>query len=558
MKINKEIIVLGGLLLLLLPACQKWDLEQKEFLKVKLNEVEYTGTNSVMFSANLEGLNESVASNHGFIWSDLDSLPELIETEELVLELGAKEKNGSFSGSVSNIIPNTKYWIRGFATINGTTIYSPSQTFFIGIDIQLEMLRYKAIRGTTTAQAQSSMKGLKADEKVDTYGHCWSANNKKPTLLDNSTSFGETKDNVDAYSSILTNLVPYNTYYVRPYAQSGSAIFYGPVDSLYKKHVWEEKEIGPDVASDGRGHFSLHGKAYLIKTIGGGDQMFLWQYDPLFDRWAEKAMFPGELREYYFYAATSDKAYLGLGIKDGEFHFNDLWEYDPLDTSNGMDVYGDPMGKWTPKQDFPMEGRLVPFCFSMNEKVYMAFGERSNSTDFFVYADIWEYDPKAGANGVWTQLFTDCECGKRSSGTAFVIGDKAYICGGGADTDVGRQELWELNLNASSNPCVLKLVDPEIERYLPTGIGAGDKAYYGSGIHGSAEIKKDFWEYDALSEVNGFDSNGNPKGEWIYLGELGDGAPRNRPLSWKLNDRLFFGFGSFVSAQSFWEYLPDD
>ena len=558
MKINKEIFLLGWILLFLLSACQKWDLEQKEFLKVTLNPIEDTGASSVVAFASLEGLSESVASNHGFVWSDLDSLPELTENNELVIELGSKDQNGPFTERIPNITPNTKYWIRGFASINGNTIYSPAQSFFLGIEIQLEMLRFQAIRGTSTARAQSSMKGLEPGEKVNAYGHCWSTSSKEPTLLDNSSGLGEANANVNTYSSILTNLIPFTKYYIRPYAQSGSAVFYGPVDSLYKKHGWVEKGIETALSPDGVGYFALHGKAYFIRIISGSNQMFLWQYDPEFDRWVEKAHCPAERRIDYLYAATSDKAYLGLGRKGGDFYFNDLWEYDPLDTSNGLDVYGDPMGKWTAKQDFPVESRANSYCFSINEKVYMAFGDIRTAAGYSRYDDIWEYDPKLGVAGTWTQIFTDCECGKRSEGTAFVIAEKAYICGGGAEADLGRQQLWELDINASVNPCVLKLVDPDTERFSATGLGVGDKAYFGSGVHGSGEIKNDFWEYDTQSEVNGFDVNGNPKGEWIYLGEMGDGAPRYRPLSWNLNGRLFFGFGNLTNPQSFWEYFPDD
>lgn len=559
MKNYKIISFLLGVFLLGFTTCKKWDLEQKEFLKLELQSLEEATSNSIEIVASLDGLTQSIAAKHGFVWSDLDSLPVIGEEDKGFIGLGSKNENGTFAATIADLTPNTNYWIRSFAEINGELVYSSTNTFFLGVEIELKMLSFKAVRGTTTAEARSSLSGLGEGNVVETYGHCWSATNDRPTLEDNSSSLGITSKNIADFASKLTNLIPLTPYYVRPYARIGGAVFYGPVESIYKGNTWLEKNAGLDLSPDNRGHFTLHGKAYLLEKPNGPDQEIrLMEYDPALDYWVEKAPFPGDFRLQYAFTATSSKAYLGLGFVYQESYYNDFWEYDPLDTSLGLDGNGNPMGKWRQKNNFPLAGRREVLVFSIDEKVYIAFGARVTTIEDTKFHDIWEFDPEKSVGGEWTQLFTDCECGARFDGTTFVLNGKAYHAGGGGPYAVARLELWELDIKNTANPCALKLTNQDIERYGPASISVGDRGYFGGGIHGSGQVKSDFYEYDSKSEVNGFDVNGNPRGEWIYLGDMGTDKLRLNPMGWNLNGRIFFGFGLNDNTKDLWEYLPDE
>lgn len=64
-------------------------------------------------------------SQHGFCW-DISSGPDLSSNK---IELGELINQGNFSGTLTLLEPNTKYYVRAYANSNNLTVYSNEQSF---------------------------------------------------------------------------------------------------------------------------------------------------------------------------------------------------------------------------------------------------------------------------------------------------------------------------------------------------------------------------------------------------------------------------------------------
>jgi uncharacterized protein (TIGR02145 family) len=134
--------------------------------------------------------------------------------------------NGSGTGSfISNLIgltPNTTYYVRAYATNSVGTAYGTQRTFKTGIT-----LATISTATTTSITAVSAISGgnISSDggSTIIGRGVCWNTS-PNPTLS-NSQTFNGT--GIDSFSSILTELLPNTTYYIRSFATNSSGTSYG-------------------------------------------------------------------------------------------------------------------------------------------------------------------------------------------------------------------------------------------------------------------------------------------------------------------------------------------
>ena len=79
--------------------------------------------------------------------------------------------------------------------------------------------------------------------------------------------------------------------------------------------------------------FVIGGHAYLwggtYSTITGS----VWEYDTSTDLWTEKSDFEGTVRDAAVSFAVGTKGYIATGKNGSSLRFDDLWEFDPLATS---------------------------------------------------------------------------------------------------------------------------------------------------------------------------------------------------------------------------------
>jgi len=130
---------------------------------------------------------------------------------------------GNFSSSLTNLLGNTLYYVRAYATNSTGTIYGDELSFTTLI-VDFPTLTTTAISGITLDGANSG--GTISSDggaEITARGICWSTSSN-PTILDNFTSEG---GELGSFSSGITGLNSYTIYYVRAYATNSEGTGYG-------------------------------------------------------------------------------------------------------------------------------------------------------------------------------------------------------------------------------------------------------------------------------------------------------------------------------------------
>jgi len=162
--------------------------------------------------------------------------------------------------------------------------------------------------------------------------------------------------------------------------------------------------------------FGINGKAYVFEGTyrnDGPDNVSneVWEYTASTDSWVRIADFPGTPRAIAIGEEWNGKYYYGFGSAGGPNGLlNDLWVFDPVDTS------------YTQLPSCPCEGRTHPAFIAHNDKVFMGSG---SSWDGDV-SDWWEYDM---ITQVWTQK-PDIPGGNRHHPFQFAYDEYIYVGGG--------------------------------------------------------------------------------------------------------------------------------
>ena len=134
---------------------------------------------------------------------------------------------GTYSISLTGLLPATTYYVRSFATNSVGTVYG-TETSFTTI----------AIAPTLTTTAASSVTKYAANtggtiisnggSTITASGICWSST-ATPTISDSKTTDGTTSG---TFISSLTSLTAGTTYYVRAYATNAIGTSYGVLESF--------------------------------------------------------------------------------------------------------------------------------------------------------------------------------------------------------------------------------------------------------------------------------------------------------------------------------------
>ncbi|MEN8248019.1 MAG: IPT/TIG domain-containing protein [Bacteroidota bacterium] len=92
---------------------------------------------------------------------------------------------------------------------------------------------------------------------------------------------------------------------------------------------------------------------------------------------------------------------------------------------------------WSKLESFPETGRIFPYHFTINDKIYLGGGEDSNQT----YRDLWEFDLKTF---IWTKK-ANLPGRSRSKSSNISINEKGYV-GLGLHKDYdANNDFWEYN-----------------------------------------------------------------------------------------------------------------
>ena len=131
---------------------------------------------------------------------------------------------GGFNSSLTNLIPNTTYYVRAYATNSAGTGYGNEVSFTTLQNVGLPTVTTTNITDITQTTATSG--GNVTDDggaTITAHGVCWNTS-QNPTINDNKTT---DSGGIGGFNSSLTNLTPNTKYYVRAYATNIAGTGYG-------------------------------------------------------------------------------------------------------------------------------------------------------------------------------------------------------------------------------------------------------------------------------------------------------------------------------------------
>jgi Putative metal-binding motif/Secretion system C-terminal sorting domain/Galactose oxidase, central domain len=147
----------------------------------------------------------------------------------------------------------------------------------------------------------------------------------------------------------------------------------------------------------------------------------------------------------------------------------------------------------------------------------------------------------SGISQQWTQK-ADLTGGKRYEAVGFSINGKGYI-GTGIDLD-RKKDFWEYD--PLTDTWAQKADFGGGTRNLAVGFSIGNKGYIGTGLDDGGINRKDFWEYDPATNT------------WLQKADF-SGTARRSAVGFSIGNKGYLGTGDlgFITTQKdFWEYDP--
>ncbi len=240
-------------------------------------------------------------------------------------------------------------------------------------------------------------------------------------------------------------------------------------------------------------------------------------------QWAQVASYPGGVTNAAVGFSIGDTVYFGSGASGS----TDFYKLDPSS------------GKWTQKSSLPLPS-AAGACFTIGSKGYVAFGE-SNPTDADPFAsvtnDLWEYDPSLDQ---WTQK-ASLPSIPRFGAFAFVIGNKAYVGGGGDANGLVHDDFYSYDPTTDTWTTLQEL--PEYFCFWAT-FAIGDYGYIATGAVPDGDLSW-VWRYNPSSD------------SWTQMSDF-PGAPRQGAVGFVLNGKAYVGLGEAQSDTVFSDFYSYD
>jgi uncharacterized protein (TIGR02145 family) len=212
-------LILIILLSILIHSCKKEKPAPPVLTTTTVTEVSYT---TAVSGGNVTSEGGATVIARGICWNT--------QGDPIIANSNKAESGttGAFVSNLTNLTPNTKYYVKAFATNAGGTGYG-DQVTFTTVAISAPVLTTTSISSITQTTASSG--GNITDDKggsITSRGVCWSTS-VDPTTTDSKTSDGT---GTGTYISSITGLTGNTTYYLKAYATNSAATSYGEVFSF--------------------------------------------------------------------------------------------------------------------------------------------------------------------------------------------------------------------------------------------------------------------------------------------------------------------------------------
>ena len=281
---------------------------------------------SATFSSKLLESGDSLITALGFCYGT-EPNPTL-ENDFVTAELQA---DSTFSASLPDIVQQTRYYVRAFATNSYGTFYSDGSGATFVLKDQKPTVETEepqvgiggnvAFSGTILAEGMSP---------VTEAGFLWSTE-EEPTLETPKSSHRNLfEEGATEYAMTLGNMRGGTTYYVRLYAKNEYGTSYGEVKAFETPRIFESRSSAPEaMQASSQALASYNSLGYLL---GGSTQdsqltdQFL-RYNASADQWNKREPFPDRRKwqTLISYNSSSLWAFGGLD-EDGQMN-NDLYIY---------------------------------------------------------------------------------------------------------------------------------------------------------------------------------------------------------------------------------------
>ena len=178
-----------------------------------------TATGSVTVSA----AGGATLQSCGICWSTNQN-PTLSDKKTIA---GGTQLNTAYSCNISELQPNTTYYVRAYATTDITTAYSAQKTFKTTTGLPT-ISTSETTASSTTIWSGGSISS-DGGYSITARGVCYSTDNSNPTLADNYTTTGI---GTGTFYSTITNVSVSTIYYVCAYATNSIGTSYGNVATV--------------------------------------------------------------------------------------------------------------------------------------------------------------------------------------------------------------------------------------------------------------------------------------------------------------------------------------
>ena len=206
---------------------------------------------TISMTANVLSDGGATVTDRGVCWS---TSPQPTTSSDHTADSGTGTGEFSVSGSLT---PGTTYYVRAYATNSEGTAYGAEVTY---VTPNIPTVTTSAVSNiaATTATAGGNVADDAGGATVTARGVCWSTS-QNPTVSDSHTTDGS---GTGSFTSNITGLNPFTTYYVRAYATNSAGTTYGNQVSF------STPEALPKVTTSTVGGITVVG-ASINATCGG-------------------------------------------------------------------------------------------------------------------------------------------------------------------------------------------------------------------------------------------------------------------------------------------------
>ena len=159
-------------------------------------------------------------SARGVCWSNITSSPTIANSKTI-----DGSGTGTFTSSLTSLVPGTTYYVRAYATNSVGTAYATTRTFTtVAATIPTGITTNTLSSITQNSAFCGGSITTDGGSAVTSRGVCWSNTNSSPTTANSKTIDGS---GIGTFTSSLTSLTPGTTYFVRAYATNAIGTVYG-------------------------------------------------------------------------------------------------------------------------------------------------------------------------------------------------------------------------------------------------------------------------------------------------------------------------------------------